>query len=113
MKRQLPMIKYTLKVKLKNQYGILLILILVPILSFAQTEFTTWGNITGIRVDNQLMEFNTSLIIIDDDNSEKIPERKGSGSILKENWTRKFFRMRWIVLVGEKPCIRKKRVRLL
>src|SRR5690606_21600091 len=29
----------------------------------AQAEFTTWGNMTGIRVNNQLMEFNTSLAI--------------------------------------------------
>ena len=29
----------------------------------AQTEFTTWGNLTGIRIDNQLMEFNTSLAL--------------------------------------------------
>src|SRR5680860_281674 len=64
MKRQLPKMKYILKINLKNKQGILLILILFPILSFTQTEFTTWGNITGIRVDNQLMEFNTSLIII-------------------------------------------------
>ena len=30
----------------------------------AQTEFTTWGNLTGIRVDDQLMEFNTSLVLL-------------------------------------------------
>jgi hypothetical protein len=29
----------------------------------AQAEFTTWGNITGIRIDNQLMEFNSSLAV--------------------------------------------------
>ncbi|MCX2836621.1 hypothetical protein OQ279_00535 [Salinimicrobium sp. MT39] len=29
----------------------------------AQAEFTTWGNMTGIRVDNQLMEFNSSLAV--------------------------------------------------
>lgn len=30
---------------------------------FAQAEFTTWGNLTGIRVDGQLMEFNSSLAV--------------------------------------------------
>ncbi len=30
----------------------------------AQTEFTTWGNLTGIRVDDQLMEFSTSLVLL-------------------------------------------------
>ncbi|WP_373056535.1 hypothetical protein [Zunongwangia sp. H14] len=34
-----------------------------PYKQYAQAEFTTWGNMTGIRVDNQLMEFNTSLAI--------------------------------------------------
>ena len=29
----------------------------------SQAEFTTWGNLTGIRVDNQLMEFNSSLAV--------------------------------------------------
>ena len=29
----------------------------------AQAEFTTWGNMTGIRIDNQLMEFNSSLAV--------------------------------------------------
>ncbi len=32
----------------------------------AQTEFTTWGNLTGIRVDDQLMEFSTSLVLLNE-----------------------------------------------
>ncbi|GAA5029961.1 hypothetical protein GCM10011506_18640 [Marivirga lumbricoides] len=35
----------------------------------AQVEFTTWGNLTGIRVDNQLMQFNSSLVLIDEEKS--------------------------------------------
>jgi hypothetical protein len=34
---------------------------------FAQTEVEPWGNITGIRVDGQLMEFETSLQVINND----------------------------------------------
>ncbi|MCY2685545.1 hypothetical protein [Salinimicrobium sp. TH3] len=36
---------------------------LIPFNSNAQAEFTTWGNMTGIRVDNQLMKFNSSLAV--------------------------------------------------
>ncbi len=41
----------------------LLVFLLVSQKGHSQAEFTTWGNMTGIRVDNQLMEFNTSLAI--------------------------------------------------
>jgi hypothetical protein len=34
--------------------------------SFAQVECTAWGNVTGIRVDGELMKFETSLRIIKD-----------------------------------------------
>ncbi len=37
---------------------------------FAQTEVEPWGNITGIRVDGQLMEFETSLQVINNDWSQ-------------------------------------------
>ena len=83
--------KYILKINLKNKQGILLILILFPILSFTQTEFTTWGNITGIRVDNQLMEFNTSLIIIDEDNSERRTRKEGQRIDFKRELDKKIF----------------------
>ncbi|MDT0688975.1 hypothetical protein RM549_04215 [Salegentibacter sp. F188] len=43
---------------------ILFIMLLVSKQTSAQAEFTTWGNMTGIRVDNQLMEFSTSLAIV-------------------------------------------------
>lgn len=33
----------------------------------AQPEFTTWGNMTGIRVDNQLMTFETSMSVVTPD----------------------------------------------
>ena len=41
----------------------LLALMLLSQKGHSQAEFTTWGNMTGIRVNNQLMEFNTSLAI--------------------------------------------------
>jgi hypothetical protein len=34
--------------------------------AFSQTELQAWGNITGIRVEGQLMEFETSLRIVGD-----------------------------------------------
>ncbi len=37
---------------------------------YAQTEVEPWGNITGIRVDGQLMEFETSLQVINNDWSQ-------------------------------------------
>jgi len=37
---------------------------------FAQTEVEPWGNITGIRIDGQLMEFETSLRVINNDWSQ-------------------------------------------
>ncbi|MDT0645107.1 hypothetical protein RM545_00250 [Zunongwangia sp. F260] len=43
---------------------ILFTMLLVSKQTSAQAEFTTWGNMTGIRVDNQLMEFSTSLAIV-------------------------------------------------
>jgi hypothetical protein len=42
---------------------VLLAFTLLPHNSDAQAEFTTWGNMTGIRIDNQLMEFNSSLAV--------------------------------------------------
>lgn len=48
---------------IKRIYPLLLLIGLVTATTYAQTEFTTWGNLTGIRVDNQLMEFNTSLAL--------------------------------------------------
>ena len=48
---------------MKNLFTILFILIGAPSI-LAQAEFTTWGNMTGIRVDNQLMEFNSSLVLM-------------------------------------------------
>ena len=31
---------------------------------FAQTELEPWGNISGIRIDGQLMEFQTNLSVV-------------------------------------------------
>ncbi len=39
--------------------------ILIPSVLFAQPEVMAWGNITGIRVDGQLMEFESSLRVVE------------------------------------------------
>lgn len=49
----------------------ILLLFLIPFLavtmSFAQTEVMAWGNLTGIRVNGQLIEFETSFRIVEKD----------------------------------------------
>lgn len=45
--------------------------------AFSQAEFATWGNMTGVRVDDQLMEFTTSLVIANDNNYEKVTRKEG------------------------------------
>jgi hypothetical protein len=41
------------------------VFIISPVL--AQTEVMAWGNLTGIRVDGQLMEFESSLRLVNPD----------------------------------------------
>ena len=43
---------------------IILLSVLHPIPLFAQSEVMAWGNLTGIRVEGQLMEFETSLRVV-------------------------------------------------
>ena len=45
--------------------GAILLSTLFPFVLFAQPEVMAWGNITGIRVEGQLMEFETSLRIVE------------------------------------------------
>lgn len=50
---------------MKNRYLLLFVVFSTfAITSFAQPEFTTWGNLTGIRAGGQLMEFETSVCLI-------------------------------------------------
>lgn len=44
---------------------ILFLFVLNPL--FSQTEVEPWGNITGIRVDGQLMEFETNISVVEKD----------------------------------------------
>ena len=60
----------------KSRYFLVLYL-LMPLLGLSQTEFTTWGNITGIRIDNQLMEFKSSLVVVNKDMEERITRKEG------------------------------------
>lgn len=59
----------------------LLFIIINPSPTMAQAEFTTWGNMTGIRVDNQLMEFNSSLVLMRSDWDNAWVTRKEGQSI--------------------------------
>lgn len=47
----------------KHRQSILFLVffIFLPVYMNAQTEVMAWGNITGIRIDGQLMEFESSL----------------------------------------------------
>ena len=49
--------------------------------ALGQAECTAWGNLTGIRIDGQLMEFETSLRVVAPDWSgfiQTAKERRGS-----------------------------------
>ncbi len=48
-------------------YTIAILLIFFTTRSFSQTEMEPWGNITGIRVSGQLMEFESSLQVVSND----------------------------------------------
>ena len=80
-----------MKFKLKISQITLVFISFFPINNFAQTEFTTWGNITGIRVDNQLMEFNSSLVVRDTSGVERVTEKEGQKILFKRNDNEKVF----------------------
>ncbi len=69
----------------------LFLCILIPFFGFSQTEFTTWGNITGIRIDNQLMEFKSSLVLIDKNKEERITRKEGQQINFKRIEDKKVF----------------------
>jgi hypothetical protein len=60
----------------KNQHSVIVAFLFIFIYgsftheSYAQPEFTTWGNMTGIRVDDQLMTFETSMSVVTPDWSQ-------------------------------------------
>jgi hypothetical protein len=45
--------------------GAIIFAVLIPSALFAQPEVMAWGNITGIRIDGQLMEFESSLRLVE------------------------------------------------
>ena len=79
--------------KLSHQKKIylLVILSLIPLVNFAQVEFTTWGNLTGIRVEKQLLEFNSSLVVVDQFNNERITIKEGQNISFKRDMEEKIF----------------------
>jgi hypothetical protein len=50
-----------------NSLLIVFAIILFPWRSFAQAEFKPWGNLDGIRIKGQLMEFNTRVGVVGND----------------------------------------------
>ena len=69
----------------------LLALFLLPQKGHSQAEFTTWGNMTGIRVDNQLMEFNTSLAVVNQWNDTWRTRKEGQKIDFERNGDEKIF----------------------
>lgn len=69
--------KYNCRTNAKHYRYILFFCLLIPFCGLSQTEFTTWGNITGIRIDNQLMEFKSSLVLVNDEMEERITRKEG------------------------------------
>lgn len=61
--KPLPEMKLKLSIRIKAFIVCMVVIGCTKQLS-AQTEFTTWGNLTGIRVENQLMPFETSLVLV-------------------------------------------------
>ncbi|RYE16817.1 MAG: hypothetical protein EOP42_33305, partial [Sphingobacteriaceae bacterium] len=58
----------------------LVLILFLPVLFLneakAQTEATPWGNITGIRIDGQLMPFETTLSVIGKDGKVTSTEKE-------------------------------------
>ncbi len=53
---------------MENALGVSLLLVMAGYTQgFSQTEMEPWGNITGIRVNGQLMDFETSLQVVSND----------------------------------------------
>lgn len=69
----------------------LLTMILFPNQGFTQAEFTTWGNMTGIRVENQLMKFTTSLAIVNQNDYTRRTRKEGQDIDFKRDGARKVF----------------------
>lgn len=70
---------------------LMLLMILFNETAVAQAEFTTWGNMTGIRVDNQLMKFNTSLAIENSNGNTWRTRKEGQEMEFRREGSRKIF----------------------
>ncbi len=69
---------------------------------YSQAEFTTWGNMTGIRVDKQLMEFTTSLAIINQNGYTWRTRKEGQEIDFKRDGAKKVFSYKMKELQWEK-----------
>ncbi|WP_318310184.1 hypothetical protein [Flagellimonas crocea] len=83
--------RYSLPASIKQYCFILLIVPLIPLSGFSQTEFTTWGNITGIRIDNQLMAFRSSLVLVDQNSEERATRKERQRIGFKREQGKKIF----------------------
>ena len=76
---------------MKSLFNFLFILLCYSSI-FAQAEFTTWGNMTGIRVNNQLMEFNSRLVLMKSDwKNAWITRKEGQKTDFERNKVAKIF----------------------
>lgn len=78
---------------LKGGHSLILffLLSLFPTTHFGQAEFTTWGNMTGIRVDNQLMEFSSSLAVVNQWNDTWRTRKEGQKIDFRRDGNEKIF----------------------
>ncbi len=83
--------KYIPFINIKASHYALFIGLLAPFLAMSQTEFTTWGNITGIRIDNQLMEFKSSLVLVNQTNEERVTQKERQRIYFRREDDRKVF----------------------
>ncbi|MEZ7494322.1 hypothetical protein QO206_02415 [Leeuwenhoekiella aequorea] len=72
--------------KLKNK----VLLTLLVVTSFfqkitAQTEFETWGNLTGIRTEQGLHDFNTSLVLVNEQGYKWVTRKEGQKTDFKRD----------------------------
>jgi hypothetical protein len=90
LSKKIKMKKYIFKVSLSTVFFLFTFLSL-----FSQTEVEPWGNITGIRIDGQLMEFESNISVVQNDWSrihatgkeKQRPKysRKGNEQIISSN----------------------------
>ncbi len=82
-----------IKTCLKSAISILFLSLffLYSVKDYGQAEFTTWGNLTGFRVNDQLMEFNSSLVLVDQSNHKWATRKEGQKTDFHRSGKEKIF----------------------